>query len=203
MKVFGMNLFTYLRGLFSGHIGYWAETNDAVLNEIAARIRELGNGSELFFRHFLLATNNVAEVLVGYQHGWRILDINLKQLSVDHFRGLYSLVLTYFVVVCCGLNPHLAQILQGNVSKIVGKLEMARRFVGEIEKEVKEYGSGEAAFQTPHFLEFVAKRLWETLSEAMPGVDRADIVKLTGLKLLLPKAYIAAMEGIQSAIGKA
>jgi len=194
----------YLRALFAGHIGHWAQTNDVVVNEFFARIKNLDQLSTLLLRHFMYAANHLAEQSVGYQHVGtltRLLTIELKDLRPEHFRSWYTLFLSYFVVVSYTLNPPLRKILLRSLFEVAANRELARDFIEASDRKARELGTG-PSFLGTSYLEALVDLLWRQLAASFPGVVQDDVGGRVAFKIVLSSLAVSTMQLVRSSIDK-
>lgn len=198
MKLFGLPASTYLRALWSGRIGHWAGTNDAVLNETAKRIEALQDPLRMIFLELLLACNATAEQLVGYQHNFRLLAPDQNVLSIEHFRRLYSTLLSYFAVAYYTVNPFLREPLLSELPRVAPDGQVVEKYVRDAGLKEQEYGDNLSPWLGTSYLETLETLAWQHLAEGFPGVDSSDIGRLAGFKLVVSQAAIVSFSRIKA-----
>jgi len=95
-----MRVFGWLLDVLTGRIYHWTGTNNVVIAEIWSRIDSLDEPQQPIFRSFLVSAGVVVEELIGPRNKSKKVGFhcNLKELSLEQFRDLYDVLLTYFVV---------------------------------------------------------------------------------------------------------
>ena len=164
------DIFSYLADVVSGRIRHWNETNNVIIKELWGKVENLPKPFDLVLRHFLVSAGIVVESLVGpNRRSKQILDIELKKISIQQFRHLYSVLLAYFCFMFYVVNPFLKEQLQRTLLEIVaepqsvlkllrsleriGKLDMAR-LSGEVWDKVVDvtgFGTKDHAGQLVYF----------------------------------------------------
>ncbi len=203
MKLFGLPASTYFRALWSGRIGHWAATNDAAFSDTWNRIEALPDPVRLILREFLLASNATAEQLVGYQHTFRLLVVDQKTLSVEHFRHFYSILLSYFVSVSYALNPFLKEPLASSLPLVAPNRHAVGTYLYEAEKEEVECDDGTSIVPAPADMERLAALAWQHLAEGFPGANIGDAARLVGFKLVVSQAAIVSFDRIKALLAEA
>jgi len=198
VKLFGLPASTYLRALSSGRIGHWAGTNDAVLNETVKRIEALQDPLRMIFLELLLACNATAEQLVGYQRNIRLLAPDQNGLSIEHFRLLYSTLLSYFAFACYSVSPVLREPLLSELSRVAPDGEVVEKYVRDAGLKEQEYGDNLFPWLGIPYIETLETLAWQGLAEGFPGVDSSDIGRLTGFKLVVSQAAIVSFSRIKA-----
>lgn len=198
MKLFGLPAPTYFRALWSGRIGHWAGTNDAVMSEAFKRVETLQDPLRLIFREFLLASNSAAEHLVGYQRNIRLLTLEQKALSIHHFRQLYSTLLSYFAAVCYAVNPFLKESLVGELPRVAPNGQVVEKYLRDARIKEQEYGDDHSPWLGTSYTEALATLAWQHLAEGFPGVNVEDTTGLTGFKLVVSQEAIVSLGRIKA-----
>lgn len=173
-------------------------TNDASLKELFERTKEVREPMREVFRHFLMAANFALERLVGYQHKERVLAVDLTALTIDNFRTLYTLLLSYFVLVFYVSNPSFKDALRANLFRLVGRPELARRFLEQAEEDAPEDPGALPLIGTP-YIETVGHQLYEAVARTIPGLNPNDSATRVTFYLVCLTAYKSALDTIRSA----
>jgi hypothetical protein len=200
VKLFGLPASIYVRALLSGRIGHWADTNDAVLTETARRIEAFQDPLRLIFRELLLASNATAEQLVGYQRSIRLLTPDQKTLSGEHFRHLYSVLLSYFAAVSYTVNPFLKEHLASALPQVAPNGDAVAKYLRDAEVEKRDYedDDGSSLVPAPADAESLATLAWKHLADGFPGVDVGDMAILIGFKLVVSQEAIVSLGRIKT-----
>jgi hypothetical protein len=108
-----MTFFKHLRDAISGKIKHWNETNNVIVSELLNKSENLGSPHDLIFKQFNIAALLVVEKLIGFpDESVKIIDIDVKKISIHQFRQLYCVLLSYFAFIFYTSNPFLKEELK-------------------------------------------------------------------------------------------
>ena len=129
-------VFEYLKGVISGRIKHWNETNVVVINELWNKLENLESPNGLILKHFLVGAGSVVKSLTGFQQPKirELIDIDVRKLDVQQFRQLYCILLSYFTFLFYTSNPYLKKEQKQALFQVVGEVELAKELLQSLDK---------------------------------------------------------------------
>ena len=131
-----MHLLWYFFNVVSGRLYHWSITNDTVSNELWENAKRLAEPFDGIFKHFVVASSIVVENLFGPRSkaSKRLVSVNIKKMSVEQFRELYTSLLTYFVFIFFTTNSLPKEDLKNKIALLTGDSERLRTVLLSLNK---------------------------------------------------------------------
>jgi len=116
----------YLADALSGRIRHWNKTNNLVIAELWSRAEKLQEPRNQILKDFIVSAGLLTEALfVRAQGSKSLIHANPKKLTVDQFRKLYDVLLTYFVFVFRATNPDRSEQIRIALLRVVSDSKLA------------------------------------------------------------------------------
>jgi hypothetical protein len=116
-------------------VSHWNNTNDAVVNELWYKAKNLDSFYKSIFQPFIVSASVLVESLIGPENQNKdILDIDLKKINLEQFRQLYYILVCYFVVLYYFTNPFLKDELKKALFKVLEESDFLKTILRDLDK---------------------------------------------------------------------
>lgn len=182
-------MFKYLKDVISGRIKHWNETNNVVVTELWNRLEAMRNPSTMTLKHFLVAAGIVVDRLMGFERQMKVkavIDIPCRKVSIEQFRQLYCILLSYFTFLFCTSNPHLKEEKKEALYELIDQPELAKKLLSSLDK-IGKADMSNTAFE-----------VWNNVVETIGFGQKDDFLQALYLMGILKEPYKGAVDNIKA-----
>jgi len=176
----------YLCDVLTGRIAHWTTTNNVVVTEVWNKIGSLPEPQCSIFRSFHVSAGCVVEALVGPGTQSRSvgLHFNLKEISIDQFRDLYDILLTYFVVLFSRTHSERGTALMEDLNKVVSNQGSSQQLIDSL-SEIEEVDMAALGGKT-----------WDQVVSILGFGDGLAAGQLAYFSIIVGNAYVEAARDV-------